>query len=352
MVLEAGRRDHRLDFRIHMPAALTFPLASRFYNWWYESGPEPHPGGTPHLAQPGARCSAVPSTINGMIFIRGNRADFDGWASEDGMEAWSYRHVLPTSSDWRIGLSAETPTAEKRAQGSSRLPPATTPLRPSFRLFRTPAIHSRMAMRMVHNRKASAASTGPIAWRAPLQCSARLPSPRPEPAEPRSTDRRDGRANLFEGPRAVGVQVRRGRRREVIHAGEVGAAVAQSTRLAPSAFRCRSSIAPGTARHSRRRRLVWRGAKTSRTTPRSMCSTYLYPARELYPALKWWRKPWIGAQWLFEGAVPGRPITSRPAASSEAMTRSPIPTFSTTSCPSPSATTAPVRSRVTATRST
>ena len=44
LVLEAGRPDHRLDFRIHMPAALTFPLANKFYNWWYESGPEPHLG--------------------------------------------------------------------------------------------------------------------------------------------------------------------------------------------------------------------------------------------------------------------------------------------------------------------
>ena len=39
LVLEAGRPDYRLDFRLHMPAALTYPLANRTYNWWYESGP-------------------------------------------------------------------------------------------------------------------------------------------------------------------------------------------------------------------------------------------------------------------------------------------------------------------------
>ncbi|RLC00277.1 MAG: choline dehydrogenase, partial [Deltaproteobacteria bacterium] len=41
LVLEAGRPDYKWDFRIHMPAALTYPLAGRFYNWWYESDPEP-----------------------------------------------------------------------------------------------------------------------------------------------------------------------------------------------------------------------------------------------------------------------------------------------------------------------
>ena len=41
LVLEAGRPDHRIDFRLHMPAALTYPLTGRTYNWWYDSGPEP-----------------------------------------------------------------------------------------------------------------------------------------------------------------------------------------------------------------------------------------------------------------------------------------------------------------------
>nr|WP_269435745.1 GMC family oxidoreductase N-terminal domain-containing protein [Desulfosarcina ovata] len=39
LVLEAGRPDHRLDFRFHMPAALAYPLTGKTYNWWYESDP-------------------------------------------------------------------------------------------------------------------------------------------------------------------------------------------------------------------------------------------------------------------------------------------------------------------------
>src|SRR5215468_1192140 len=41
LVLEAGRPDYRWDVFIHMPAALTFPIGSRFYDWKYESEPEP-----------------------------------------------------------------------------------------------------------------------------------------------------------------------------------------------------------------------------------------------------------------------------------------------------------------------
>ena len=36
LVLEAGCPDYKWDFRLHMPAALTYPLTSKIYNWWYE----------------------------------------------------------------------------------------------------------------------------------------------------------------------------------------------------------------------------------------------------------------------------------------------------------------------------
>ena len=39
LVLEAGSWDYRWDFRLHMPAALTYPLTSKAYNWWYSSLP-------------------------------------------------------------------------------------------------------------------------------------------------------------------------------------------------------------------------------------------------------------------------------------------------------------------------
>ena len=42
LLLEAGSRDYRFDFRTQMPAALAFPLQGRLYNWGYRTDPEPH----------------------------------------------------------------------------------------------------------------------------------------------------------------------------------------------------------------------------------------------------------------------------------------------------------------------
>ena len=57
LVLEAGRPDYRWDVFIHMPAALMFPIGNRFYDWKYESEPEPFMDGR-RISTPAARCSA------------------------------------------------------------------------------------------------------------------------------------------------------------------------------------------------------------------------------------------------------------------------------------------------------
>ena len=94
LVLEAGRPDHRWDFRIHMPAALTYPLTNRFYNWDYASAPEPFMHNR-RICQPRGKVLGGSSTINGMIYIRGNAMDFEKWAQEDGLSQWGYAHCLP-----------------------------------------------------------------------------------------------------------------------------------------------------------------------------------------------------------------------------------------------------------------
>lgn len=94
LVLEAGRPDYKLDFRIHMPAALTYPLAGRFYNWWYESEPEPYMNNR-RIYQPRGKVLGGSSCINGMIYIRGNAMDYEKWGREPGLENWDYAHCLP-----------------------------------------------------------------------------------------------------------------------------------------------------------------------------------------------------------------------------------------------------------------
>src|SRR5262249_24208969 len=73
LVLEAGRPDYPFDVFIHMRAALTFPIGSRFYDWKYESEPEPWPNGR-RVYHARGKVLGGSSSINGMIFQRGNPA--------------------------------------------------------------------------------------------------------------------------------------------------------------------------------------------------------------------------------------------------------------------------------------
>ena len=94
LVLEAGRPDYWWDVFIHMPAALTFPIGSRFYDWLYVSEPEPHMNNR-RVTQGRGKVLGGSSSINGMIFQRGNPLDYQRWASDPGMSTWDYAHCLP-----------------------------------------------------------------------------------------------------------------------------------------------------------------------------------------------------------------------------------------------------------------
>lgn len=104
LVLEAGRPDYKLDFRIHMPAALTYPLSGKFYNWWYESEPEPWMNNR-RIYQPRGKVLGGSSCINGMIYIRGNAMDYEKWGKEPGLENWDYAHCLPYFKRFEYRLS-------------------------------------------------------------------------------------------------------------------------------------------------------------------------------------------------------------------------------------------------------
>lgn len=94
LLLEAGGPDWRLDWRTQMPAALAYPLQGTTYNWAYVTEPEPHMGNR-LMTQGRGKGLGGSSLINGMVYIRGNALDYDGWAGNPGLENWSYRHCLP-----------------------------------------------------------------------------------------------------------------------------------------------------------------------------------------------------------------------------------------------------------------
>ncbi|MFT5572926.1 MAG: choline dehydrogenase [Cryomorphaceae bacterium] len=95
LLLEAGGKDPFWDWRIHMPAALAYPMNGTRYNWDYHTQPEPFLGDRV-MHCPRGKVYGGSSSINGMCYIRGNALDYDRWAKEDAaLENWSYKHCLP-----------------------------------------------------------------------------------------------------------------------------------------------------------------------------------------------------------------------------------------------------------------
>jgi len=95
LLLEAGGKDPSWDWRIRMPAALAYPMNGKRYNWDYHTEPEPHLGGRV-MHCPRGKVLGGSSSINGMVYIRGNALDYDGWAQRDAaLSEWDYQHCLP-----------------------------------------------------------------------------------------------------------------------------------------------------------------------------------------------------------------------------------------------------------------
>ncbi len=92
LLLEAGNARDWSVF-VQMPSALAIPMNMKKYNWFYWSEPEPHLGGR-RMHCPRGRLIGGSSSINGMVYVRGNARDFDTW-EDMGATGWAYRDVLP-----------------------------------------------------------------------------------------------------------------------------------------------------------------------------------------------------------------------------------------------------------------
>ncbi|XP_071807433.1 choline dehydrogenase, mitochondrial-like [Asterias amurensis] len=91
LLLEAGPKDY--SWKIHMPAALMYPLSNDTYNWYYTTEPVPHMGNR-KMYWPRGRVWGGSSSINAMCYVRGHALDYDRWEKE-GAESWSYANCLP-----------------------------------------------------------------------------------------------------------------------------------------------------------------------------------------------------------------------------------------------------------------
>jgi choline dehydrogenase len=91
LLLEYGGSDRSIF--IQMPSALAIPMNRAEYNWRYHTEPEPHLGGR-RMHTPRGKVLGGSSSINGLVYVRGNAFDFEHWEAE-GARGWGYRHVLP-----------------------------------------------------------------------------------------------------------------------------------------------------------------------------------------------------------------------------------------------------------------
>jgi choline dehydrogenase len=91
LLLEAGGKDR--NRWIHVPMGFSRLFADPSVNWMYESEPEPELGGRT-MYQPRGKVLGGTSSINGMVYMRGNAADYDEWRQR-GCTGWDYDSVLP-----------------------------------------------------------------------------------------------------------------------------------------------------------------------------------------------------------------------------------------------------------------
>lgn len=91
LVIEEGGSD--AGPFINMPAALSYPMNMKRYDWGLQTEPEPHLNNR-RLVTPRGKVIGGSSSINGMIYVRGHALDFDHW-EEQGADGWGYADVLP-----------------------------------------------------------------------------------------------------------------------------------------------------------------------------------------------------------------------------------------------------------------
>ncbi len=305
LVLEAGRRDWRFDVFIHMPAALSFPIGNRLYDWQFTSEPEPHMGGR-RVYHARGKVLGGSSSINGMIFQRGNPLDYQRWAADEGMQSWDYAHCLPYFKRMESCLAGDD-SSDPKATGGYRgntgplvleRGPASNPLFEAFLETTEQAGHPRTSDvngfrqegfaafdRNVHRgRRLSAA-------RAYLHPVLRRPNLKLLTGAFTTKIR-------FRGRRAVGVDYTRRGRSHTAFAGEViccGGAINSPQLLQLS------GVGPAELLEQHGINVVADVPAVGANLQDHLEVYVQYACKKpvsMQPNLALWRRPWIGLQWL------------------------------------------------------
>jgi choline dehydrogenase len=304
LVLEAGRNDSLWDVYIHMPAALSFPIGNRFYDWKYESEPEPFMNGR-RIYHARGKVLGGSSSINGMIFQRGNPLDYERWGADPGMETWDYAHCLPYfkrmetclagADEWR---GADGPLKLERG-------PAINPLCQAF--FKA----VRQAGYPLTDDVNGYRQEGFAAFDRNIFRGHRLSAARaylhPVQSRPNLDVRTRAFVNrvIFDGDRAVGVEVVQRGKTSIISAGEVilcGGAINSPQLLQLS----------GVGNTDELERVGVKPLHDLKGVGENLqdhLEVYVQYSSKLpvsvAPALKWRNRPGVGLQWLLFRSGPG-----------------------------------------------
>jgi choline dehydrogenase len=127
LLLEYGGSDRSVY--IQMPSALSIPMNMPKYDWRYESEPEPHLGGR-RMHTPRGKVLGGSSSINGLVYVRGNALDYEHWESQ-GASGWGYRQLLPYFK-----------RAEQRADGGDEYRGANGKLQTRYGALTNPLHHA------------------------------------------------------------------------------------------------------------------------------------------------------------------------------------------------------------------
>ncbi len=304
LVLEAGRIDSWWDIFIHMPAGLATPIGNKNYDWMYQSEPEPYMNGR-RIYHARGKILGGSSSINGMIFQRGNPLDYERWASDKGMENWDYAHCLPYFKRFETCLDGDEVPNKGLYRGKTgplilERGPGKTPLFKAF--FEAVQEAGHPLTDDVNGYK----QEGFALFDRNIHRGRRLSAARAY-VHPVMNERKNLTVTckafvtklLFEGKRAVGVEFSQGGLSQKVYAGEVilcGGAFNSPQLLQLSGVGNPTELEPLGIK------MVHDLAGVGENMQDHLEVYIQYACKEpvsMQPALNWYNKPWIGAQWLF-----------------------------------------------------
>ncbi|HLN71572.1 MAG TPA: GMC family oxidoreductase N-terminal domain-containing protein, partial [Streptosporangiaceae bacterium] len=218
LLLEAGPADDADEIRA--PAALS-RLFQSAYDWNYTTVPQHRAGGR-SVYWPRGKVLGGSSSLNAMIYIRGNRRDFQAWRDEHGCAGWGYEDLMPYFR-----------RAEDNSRGASAYHGVGGPLAVSDLRYKSPACEAFIAAAREQGATANEDFNGPrqdgVGWyqvtqRKGRRCSAAVAYLHPAMSRPNLTVHTDALVTkiLIEGGQATGVTYLRNGQTETAHAnGEV-----------------------------------------------------------------------------------------------------------------------------------